>query len=131
LAHTNIFSSVFFGGLSGSSVADVSSLGRILIPAMKERNYTAAYAAGVTAASALIAPILPPSITLILYGVVTGTSIGQLFFAGIIPAIIYMAALMLTVLLTVKRRGFDAESVATVDPKEIGRTPKADIPALG
>lgn len=131
LAHTNILSSVFFGGLSGSSVADVSSLGRILIPAMKERNYTAAYAAGVTAASAIIAPILPPSITLILYGVVTGTSIGQLFFAGIIPAIIYMAALMLTVLLTVKRRGFDAESVATVDPKEIGRTPKADIPALG
>lgn len=131
LAHTNILSSVFFGGLSGSSVADVSSLGRILIPAMKERNYTAAYAAGVTAASAIIAPILPPSITLILYGVVTGTSIGQLFFAGIIPAIIYMAALMLTVLLTVKRRGFDAESVATVHPKEIGRTPKADIPALG
>jgi C4-dicarboxylate transporter, DctM subunit len=130
LAHTNILSSVFFGGLSGSSVADVSSLGRILIPAMKERSYTAAYAAGVTAASAIIAPILPPSITLILYGVVTGTSIGQLFFAGIIPAVIYMAALMITVLVTVKRRGFDREAMATVDPKEIGRTPKADIPAL-
>lgn len=130
LAHTNILSSVFFGGLSGSSVADVSSLGRILIPAMKERNYNAAYAAGVTAASAIIAPILPPSITLILYGVVTGTSIGQLFFAGIVPAIIYMAVLMGTVLLTVKRRGFDKDSVAAVDPKEIGRTPKEDIPAL-
>lgn len=130
LAHTNILSSVFFGGLSGSSVADVSSLGRILIPAMKERNYTAAYAAAVTAVSAIIAPILPPSITLILYGVVTGTSIGQLFFAGIVPAIIYMAVLMTTVLLTVKRRGFDKEAIATVDPKEIGRTPKADIPAL-
>src|SRR5690625_1805754 len=128
LAHTNILSSVFFGGLSGSSVADVSSLGRILIPAMKERNYTAAYSAGVTAAAAIIAPILPPSITLILYGVVTGTSIGQLFFAGIVPAILYMAVLMLTVFVTVKRRGFDADSVATVDPKEIGRTPKAEIP---
>lgn len=130
LAHTNILSSVFFGGLSGSSVADVSSLGRILIPAMKERNYTASYAAAVTAVSAIIAPILPPSITLILYGVVTGTSIGQLFFAGIVPAIIYMAILMTTVFLTVKRRGFDKEAIATVDPKEIGRTPKADIPAL-
>lgn len=130
LAHTNILSSVFFGGLSGSSVADVSSLGRILIPAMKERNYTAAYAAGVTAASAIIAPILPPSITLILYGVVTGTSIGQLFFAGIIPAIIYMAALMLTVLVTVKRRGFSKEDMENVDPKEIGRTPKEEIPKL-
>lgn len=128
LAHTNILSSVFFGGLSGSSVADVSSLGRILIPAMKERNYKAAYAAGVTAASAIIAPILPPSITLILFGVVTGTSIGQLFFAGIVPAFIYMAALMIAVFLTVKRRGFDAESLATVDPKEIGRTPKENIP---
>lgn len=130
LAHTNILSSVFFGGLSGSSVADVSSLGRILIPAMKERNYTASYAAAVTAVSAIIAPILPPSITLILYGVVTGTSIGQLFFAGIVPAIIYMAILMTTVFLTVKRRGFDKEAIATVDPKEIGRTPKAAIPAL-
>ncbi|GAA1488122.1 TRAP transporter large permease [Brachybacterium sacelli] len=130
LAHTNILSSVFFGGLSGSSVADVSSLGRILIPAMKERNYTAAYAAGVTAASAIIAPILPPSITLILFGVVTGTSIGQLFFAGIVPAVIYMAVLMVTVLLTVKRRGFDQTSRATVDPREIGRTPKEDIPAF-
>lgn len=131
LAHTNILSSVFFGGLSGSSVADVSSLGRILIPAMKERNYTAAYAAGVTAASAIIAPILPPSITLILYGVVTGTSIGQLFFAGIVPAVLYMAALMITVLITVTRGGFDKEAAATMDPREIGRTPKADIPALG
>lgn len=130
LAHTNILSSVFFGGLSGSSVADVSSLGRVLIPAMKERNYTASYAAAVTAASAIVAPILPPSITLILYGVVTGTSIGQLFFAGIVPAIIYMAVLMGTVLLTVKRRGFDKASSATVDPKEIGRTPTEDIPAL-
>ncbi|WP_043496740.1 TRAP transporter large permease [Georgenia sp. SUBG003] len=130
LAQTNILASVFFGGLSGSSVADVSSLGRILIPAMKERNYTAAYAAGVTAASAIIAPILPPSITLILYGVVTGTSIGQLFFAGIIPAAIYMAALMITVYVTVRRSGFDAEAAAVTDPKEIGRTPRDQIPAF-
>ncbi|MFC7456281.1 TRAP transporter large permease [Brachybacterium sp. GCM10030267] len=130
LAQTNVLSSVFFGGLSGSSVADVSSLGRILIPAMKERNYTGAYAAGVTAASAIVAPILPPSITLILYGVVTGTSIGQLFFAGLIPAVIYMAVLMTTVYVTVKRRGFDLESSRTIDPTEIGRTPKEDIPAF-
>lgn len=130
LAQTNILSSVFFGGLSGSSVADVSSLGRILIPAMKERSYKARYAAAVTAASAIIAPILPPSITLILFGVVTGTSIGQLFFAGIVPAVLYMAVLMVTVFVTVKRGGFDQESMATVDPREIGRTPKEDIPAL-
>ena len=130
LALTNVLSSVFFGGLSGSSVADVSSLGRILIPAMKDRSYTPSYAASVTAASALVAPILPPSITLILFGVVTNTSIGQLFFAGIVPAVLYMAVLMGTVLVTVKRRGFDKAQKAALDPKEIGRTPKQDIPAF-
>src|SRR5690606_9350028 len=62
LAQTNVVSSLFFGGLSGSAVADVSSLGRILIPAMRERNYRAAYSAVVTAVSAIITPILPPSI---------------------------------------------------------------------
>jgi len=127
LAHTNILSSVFFGGLSGSSVADVSSLGRILIPAMRERKYTAAYAAAVTASSAIIAPILPPSITLILFGVVTGTSIGQLFFAGVVPAVLYMAVLMVTVLVTVKRSGFEPEAVKTMDPRDIGRTPRDQI----
>lgn len=131
LAQTNVLSSLFFGGLSGSSVADVSSLGRILVPAMKEKNYKASFAAGVTGASAIIAPILPPSITLILYGVVTGTSIGQLFFAGIVPAFIFLATLMLTVHFTVKRRGFDKEVLAKTDPAEIGKTPKEEIPPLG
>lgn len=105
LAQTNVVSSLFFGGLSGSAVADVSSLGRILIPAMKERDYHAAYSAVVTAVSAIITPILPPSITLILYGVVTGTSIGQLFFAGLLPAFLFVAVLMVTVHLTVNRIG--------------------------
>lgn len=116
LAQTNVLASLFFGGLSGSAVADVSSLGRILIPAMKERNYTAAYSAVVTAVTAIITPILPPSITLILYGVVTGTSIGELFFAGIIPAFVFVAVLMATVHLTVNRIGFVQPAVGQEDP---------------
>ncbi|MEJ5915297.1 TRAP transporter large permease [Pseudokineococcus sp. 1T1Z-3] len=131
LAQTNVLSSLMFGGLSGSAVADVSSLGRVLIPAMRQRDYRAAFAAATTAASSVVAPILPPSITLIVYGVVSGTSIGQLFFAGIVPGLLYVLALMLTIHLVVRRRGFTPEAVARAgDPKEIGRTPKDEVPKV-
>lgn len=113
LAQTNVLSALFFGGISGSAVADISSLGRILVPAMKARDYKAAYTAAVTAAAPIVAPIMPPSITMIVYGVVSGTSIGQLFFAGIIPAILYIAMVMVTVHLTVRKQGFTDELVAT------------------
>lgn len=134
LAQTNIVTSLFFGGLSGSAVADVSSLGRILIPAMKERNYTAAFSAVVTASSAVITGILPPSISLILYGVVTGTSIGQLFFAGIVPALLFVIMLMTVVHFTVDRIGFNkTEVVAQIEEREAPKLIPAfirSIPAL-
>ncbi|SDL20186.1 TRAP transporter large permease [Tessaracoccus oleiagri] len=136
LAQTNVLASLFFGGLSGSAVADVSSLGRILIPAMRERNYSAAYSAVVTAVTAIITPILPPSITLILYGVVTGTSIGQLFFAGVVPAFVFVAILMLTVHLTVNKLGFLSGHVGETKAEGAGHAPKffpsllAAFPAL-
>ncbi|KAA6435993.1 TRAP transporter large permease [Agrococcus sediminis] len=129
LAQTNVLSALFFGGISGSAVADISSLGRILIPAMKARNYRAAYAAAVTAAAPIVAPIMPPSITMIVYGVVSGTSIGALFFAGIIPAILYIAMVMVAVHLTVRKRGFTDELVAnTTNLELIGKTPKDERP---
>ncbi len=131
LAQTNVLSSLFFGGVSGSSVADISSLGRILIKAMKERNYNAAYTAAVTAAAPVVSPIMPPSITLIVYGVVTGTSIGELFFAGIVPALLYIAMLMAAVHLTVRQRGFTHEVTAQAQDKStIGKTPKAERPQV-
>lgn len=131
LAQTNVLASLFFGGLSGSAVADVSSLGRILIPAMRERNYSAAYSAVVTAVTAIITPILPPSITLILYGVVTGTSIGELFFAGLVPALVFVVVLMVTVHFTVNRIGFDrlADGSLPVDKGRATETPKF-LPSL-
>lgn len=129
LAQTNVLSSLFFGGISGSAVADISSLGRILIPAMKAKDYRGAYTAAVTAAAPVVTPIMPPSITLIVYGVVSGTSIGQLFFAGLLPAILYIAMLMVAVHLTVRKQGFTKELVErTPDTSELGITAKDDRP---
>lgn len=131
LAHTNVVSSLMFGGLSGSAVADVSSLGRVLIPAMQERGYRPGYASSVTATSALLSPILPPSITLILYGVVTGSSIGQLFFAGIIPAVVFVVLLMGFIYFSVRRIGFTREASERAGSlTDIGKTPRADIPRV-
>lgn len=130
LAQTNVLSALFFGGISGSAVADISSLGRILIPAMKARNYRGAFSAAVTAAAPVVAPIMPPSITMIVYGVVSGTSIGALFFAGIIPALLYIVMVMITVHLVVRKQGFTDEAVAEAAdrPQDIGKTAKADRP---
>ncbi|UCR88751.1 TRAP transporter large permease [Mycetocola spongiae] len=130
LAQANVLSSLMFGGISGSAVADVSSFGRILIPAMKQRNYTAAFSAAVSAAAPVVSPLMPPSIAMIVYGVVSGTSIGKLFFAGLIPAFLYIALLMITVHLVVRKRGFTDEALleAKGDLSRIGKTAPADRP---
>ncbi len=88
LAIVNIGVSMFFAEISGSAVADVAATGSILIPAMKRRGYPAAFAAAVTSSSATLAVIIPPSIPMILYGVMSDSSIVQLFVAGIIPGIL-------------------------------------------
>ncbi|MCE9663522.1 TRAP transporter large permease [Halomonas sp. M5N1S17] len=88
LAHINIVTSVFFGAISGSSVADVASLGRLLIPAMVKAGYSKEFAATLTAASSTIGSIIPPSILLIVYGALSQTSVAALFVAGIIPGIL-------------------------------------------
>ena len=88
LSMVNIATSMFFAEISGSAVADVASLGSILIPAMKKKGYTGAFAAAVTSSSASLAVIIPPSIPMILYAVMAQTSVVQLFVAGIIPGII-------------------------------------------
>jgi len=88
LAHMNIVTSIFFGAISGSSVADVASLGRILIPAMIKAGYSPAFTATVTAASSTIGSIIPPSILLIVYGALARTSVAALFLGGIIPGVI-------------------------------------------
>ncbi len=88
LAMVNVGVSMFFAEISGSAVADVAAIGSVLIPAMKERNYTPELSAAVTSSSASIAIIIPPSIAMIIYGALSDTSIVQLFVAGIIPGVL-------------------------------------------
>jgi len=94
LAMVNIGVSLFFAEISGSAVADVAALGSILIPEMKKRGYSGAFAAAVTSSSASLAIIIPPSIPMILYAVSAGTSIEELFIAGLIPGLLGAAGLM-------------------------------------
>ncbi|MGQ3028861.1 MAG: TRAP transporter large permease [Ferrovibrionaceae bacterium] len=97
LGQVNIVGSVIFAGMSGTAVADAAGLGMIEIKAMKEHGYSPEFAVGVSAASSLLGPILPPSLPLVIYGVTANASIGQLFAAGIIPGLILAASLMVMV----------------------------------
>jgi tripartite ATP-independent transporter DctM subunit len=106
LAQVNILASLIFSGISGAALADVGGLGRVEIKAMRERGFDAPFSAAVTASSALIGPIFPPSIPLIVYGSVTSVSIIQLLMAGILPAILCTAALMATAAVVALRAGY-------------------------
>ncbi|MDO8878199.1 MAG: TRAP transporter large permease [Pseudolabrys sp.] len=103
LAQVNIVASLIFSGVSGAALADVGGLGRIEIKAMKDRGFTVPFAAAVTGASAIVGPIFPPSIPLIIYASITSISALQLLVAGIIPALICVAMLMIaTAIVAVK-----------------------------
>ncbi len=88
LAHVNILTSMLFAGITGAAVADTSAVGSIIIPAMKEEKYSDHFTAAVTASSSVIGIIIPPSIPFVLYGVITGVSVGKLFLAGLIPGVL-------------------------------------------
>ena len=85
LGHVNVFCSVIFAGMSGSAVADAGGLGAIEMKAQRDAGYDDEFSVGITAASSALGPLIPPSIPLILYGMLTGTSVGSLFMAGIVP----------------------------------------------
>jgi tripartite ATP-independent transporter DctM subunit len=97
LAHVNVLTSMFFGGMIGSSTADLAGSGSILIPAMKKEGYSAEIAASVSASSSGIGPLIPPSSPMILYSAITGTSLGALFLAGLIPGILLGITFMVLV----------------------------------
>ncbi|MGL4810672.1 MAG: TRAP transporter large permease [Beijerinckiaceae bacterium] len=106
LAQVNIFGSLVFAGMSGSALADIGGIGRIEIDAMRDKGYKPAFAAAVTSSSAIVGPIFPPSIPLIIYGTVTGVSVIQLLLGGILPGLLCVAALMLMTAFLAKRRNY-------------------------
>jgi tripartite ATP-independent transporter DctM subunit len=109
LSHVNIIVSMVFSGVSGSAVADTSAVGSVLIPAMKKEGYPASYAAAVTAASSTIGPIIPPSIPMVIYGMLTEESIGKLFLAGAIPGLMVGLYLLGASYFISRKRKFPAQ----------------------
>jgi tripartite ATP-independent transporter DctM subunit len=95
LAQVNISGSLIFAGMSGSALADIGGIGRIEIEAMRNKGFTPGFSAAVTSSSAIVGPIFPPSIPLIIYGTVTGVSVIQLLLGGILPGLLCVAMLML------------------------------------
>ena len=106
LGHVNVGASVIFAGMSGAATADAGGLGNIEIRAMREAGYDTEFSVGITAASSTIGPIIPPSLPLVVYGVVADTSIGQLFAAGIIPGMVMALALMAMVAILSRIRNY-------------------------
>ncbi|REC96475.1 TRAP transporter large permease [Kushneria indalinina] len=112
LGLVNVSSSMLFGGISGSAVADTSALGSILIPVMKEKGYDADYAVNVTVTSSIAGVVIPPSHNMILYAVAAGggISVTQLFMAGVVPGILMCVALAVAAYVVAVKRGYPAET---------------------
>ncbi|MBD9395539.1 TRAP transporter large permease [Acidovorax sp. ACV01] len=109
LGQVNIIGSVIFSGMSGTAIADAAGLGAIEIKAMKEHGYSTEFAVGVTAASATLGPIIPPSLPFVIYGMMANVSIGALFVAGIIPGLFMTVLMMATVAYFAHRNGWGGD----------------------
>jgi len=129
LGHVNVVASLIFSGMSGSAVADAAGIGKIIIEMMtKDNRYSRGYAAAITAASATIGPIIPPSIPMVLYALVSKASIGSLFLAGILPGLIMGFVLMLMNYYMAGKRGFVMED--PIPLRELPRKTANAFPAL-
>ena len=118
LAHVNIIASLIFSGMSGSATSDAAGLGTVEMEAMLKEGYDKDFSAAVTAASSTIGPIIPPSLPMVIYGVLSGVSIGKLFLGGIIPGLLMTCALMIVTAVIAGRRNYPKMRRASL--KEIG-----------
>jgi TRAP-type C4-dicarboxylate transport system permease large subunit len=109
LGHVNVLGSVIFAGMSGTAIADAAGLGTIEIKAMKDHGYSTEFAVGVTAASATLGPIIPPSLPFVIYGMMANVSVGALFLAGILPGALMAILMMLTVAFYAHKNGWGAD----------------------
>ncbi|WP_282605674.1 TRAP transporter large permease [Pelagibius sp. Alg239-R121] len=111
LGYVNVVASLIFSGMSGSAIADAAGIGKIIIQMMtKEGRYSRGFAAAITAASATIGPIIPPSIPMVMYALVSDTSIGYLFLGGILPGLLMGLALMVIIAAIARRKNFAVET---------------------
>lgn len=129
LAHVNIYASILFAGISGSAIADVSALGSILIPSMEKQGYTKEFSAMITASSSIVGPIIPPSITIVLYGGVAGESIAGLFAAAIIPGLMIGVGQSILVAAFARKKDFPVQKVS-YSKKELVVVTKDALAAL-
>jgi C4-dicarboxylate transporter DctM subunit len=118
LGHANVVGAMFFGGISGSAVADAAAIGSLLIPAMEKEGYAPEDAGAITACSSTTGILIPPSIPMVLYGVTMGISIGELFVAGVLPGVLVGFLLMSAVYVLAKKKGW---------PKRAKRAPACEI----
>ena len=115
LAHVTVAASMFFAGISGAAAADTAAVGTLMIPEMKKRHYDTGFAAAVQAAAGSIGVIIPPSIPMVIYGVISSTSIGALFLGGIGAGILVGLSLMLVVYLISRRQGYRPSADFSLD----------------
>jgi tripartite ATP-independent transporter DctM subunit len=126
MAHVNVMGSMMFAGVTGSAVADVAALGPLEIQMMTDNGYDKKYATALTCASASVGPIIPPSLPMVMYGVVSGTSVGSLLLAGLFPGIILGSALMIQVAYYAHKYNFPVS-----DHYSFKEVIKSFFPALG
>jgi TRAP-type C4-dicarboxylate transport system permease large subunit len=109
LGHVNVVGSVVFAGMSGTAIADAAGLGTIEVKAMTDHGYSPEFAVGVTAASATLGPIIPPSLPFVIYGMMANVSVGALFIAGILPGVLLAILMMITVAYFAHKNGWGAD----------------------
>src|SRR5678815_4346572 len=129
LAHVNVVQSIIFAGMSGSALADAASSGKLMQKMMtQDGKYTASFAAALTAASSVIGPIIPPSIPMVIYALVSDTSIGYLFLGGVIPGLLLGVGFMITNTWIARRRNYPVEPA--VPWRDVPRITLDAFPAL-
>src|SRR5258706_8825220 len=110
LGHVNVLGSVIFAGMSGTAIADAAGLGTIEIKAMKDHGYSSEFSVGVTAASATLGPIIPPSLPFVIYGMMANVSVGALFLPGILPGVVMTLLMMVTVAYFAHKNGWGSDA---------------------